>query len=157
MKAFLQRYLGPEALVASIFLCVLFLGIQIQNFRFQESPRYDVQRITIAGQELHAWIADTPLKRRLGLSVRDHLDLNEAMLFVFESEGQYAFWMKDMTFPIDIFWINEQQEIVHIHPYADPVDYPNSYLPESEARYVLETVAGFAERHSLREGDHLSF
>lgn len=98
------------------------------------------------------YIVSTPKERSLGLSRFDHFDDGSAMLFVFDFPAAYSFWMKDMKFPIDILWIDDAGKIVDIKEHADPRDFPKSYVPSTEARYVLELNDGFVERHALALG-----
>jgi uncharacterized membrane protein (UPF0127 family) len=78
------------------------------------------------------------------------------MLFVFEKPGHYGFWMKDMHFNIDMIWLDEAFKVVYIQPDATPESYPTSYGQEAEAKYVLETNAGFAKVHNIRLGQQLN-
>lgn len=105
--------------------------------------------------EVHAWIANTPTERSEGLAVTDTLLDHQAMLFVFDQPGIYPFWMKDMQFSIDIIWLNEDKEVVYMHPSAQPEDYPKSYHPYTEALYVLEVVDGFINEHGIERGEKL--
>ena len=62
---------------------------------------------------LNIEISDTKAKREQGLSGKEGLAENEGMLFVFEKEGYYGFWMKDMNFPIDIAWLDKNKKIIY--------------------------------------------
>jgi uncharacterized membrane protein (UPF0127 family) len=45
---------------------------------------------------------------------RNSLDKDKGMLFVFYEEDNYEFWMKNTYIPLDIIWINSENEIVDI-------------------------------------------
>jgi uncharacterized membrane protein (UPF0127 family) len=77
------------------------------------------------------------------------------MLFVFPTPGLYGFWMKEMEFPIDIFWLDAQGHVIFIKKNTDPSSYPHVFYSERSASYVLETVAGFADAHSVALGAKL--
>jgi len=49
------------------------------------------------------------------------------MLFVFEEPKIRSFWMKDMSFPIDIIWVDEGLEIVGIEKRISPNTYPKTF------------------------------
>lgn len=121
---------------------------------------YDQTVVYISDVGLLADIADTPEKKSLGLGVRDSMDEGEAMLFPFEVAGRHSFWMNGMKFPIDIIWIDTNKTVVHIEhsrqPCPNQFDCP-SYQPDENAIYVLETVAGFSERHSITDGTKVEF
>jgi hypothetical protein len=123
---------------------------EIKNFdRFAE--------INFEGTILKAEVVDSGSQRSLGLSDRTSLAQNEAMLFVFETPGKHGFWMKDMLFPIDIFWLNSKKEIVHIEKDLSPNTYPKVYYPGSDASYVLETNSGITDKLKIKIGDKFKF
>jgi uncharacterized membrane protein (UPF0127 family) len=57
--------------------------------------------------------------------------------------------MKDMLFPLDIIWINQNGVIVEIERNAKPESYPKVYINASPASYVLELNAGIAEQQGM--------
>lgn len=99
-------------------------------------------------------VADTDLKRARGLSGRSGLAENEGMLFIFEHQRRPSFWMKDMHFPIDIIWIDENLTVVDITHSLSPDTFPRTYSPELPVKYVLEVNAGFAQKHAIVSGQH---
>jgi uncharacterized protein len=120
---------------------------------------YQQANVTMNGIKLIADIAANDVQRTKGLAVKDHLNETEGMLFVFSTPGNYAFWMKDMKFPIDIIWLDANKTVVHIeHSLApcSPISCP-TYLPNSNSLYVLETVAGFAEKYNVTQGTKVEF
>ncbi len=98
-------------------------------------------------------VADSPDERREGLSGLSSLPDKEGKLFVFDQVGDYGFWMKDMNFPIDIIWIDEDMKIVHIEKNVKPESYPAVYSSPTPSRFVLEVNAFFVDTFSIHEGD----
>ena len=124
------------------------------------SNGYPQVNVMVNGLTLVADIAATDEQRTKGLSVKDRLAENEAMLFVFDSEAKHAFWMKDMKFPIDIIWIDTDKTVVHIEHNLQPCSSEflcPTYHPIDDSRYVLETVGGFAERYDIVKGTMVEF
>jgi uncharacterized membrane protein (UPF0127 family) len=76
---------------------------------------------------------------------------NEGMFFSFATSDYYRFWMKEMNFPIDIIWLDENYKIIDITHSLATSTYPNTVSPKTPARYVLEVVAGFAKKYSITE------
>ena len=116
--------------------------------------------VTVNGIELIADIAETDEQRTTGLSVKGSLPENQAMLFVFNTEAQHPFWMKNMKFPIDIIWLNSDKSVVHVEHKLQPCIlniFCQIYKPKNNSLYVLETAAGFAERHGVVEGSTVKF
>ena len=75
------------------------------------------------------------------------------MLFVFDHPAQYPFWMKDMNFPIDIIWIDENLKVIFIKKNAVPESYPEVFTSPQNSKYVLEVVAGFSDKYNIKIGD----
>ena len=101
--------------------------------------------------------ASTPDEQQLGLGGRTSLPADEGMLFIFQTPGNYGFWMKDMLFPIDIIWLDDHFAITHIAANVAPDTYPESFYPGEGSRYVLETNAGYSQKNNLSVGETLDF
>jgi hypothetical protein len=86
-----------------------------------------------------------------------NLAKNEGMLFVFNHPSQHVFWMKDMNFPIDMIWLDENLKIIYFQKNVLPESYPATFGPDQNSLYVLEVNAGFSDKHNLKIGDSLSF
>lgn len=119
-------------------------------------------RVIVGDLLVDAKVASKASDRKKGLSGVDSLPLSSGMLFVFENSGEYAFWMKDMKFAIDIIWIDENKRIVTVASFATPEkgkgdDELRLYKPTGAAKYVLEINAGLANLHGLKVGDVVNF
>ena len=91
-------------------------------------------------------VAKTQIEHKRGLMFRESLDKNRGMLFVFEIEGNYPFWMKNTLIPLDIIWINKNIEVVFIKKNAEPCKITECHLIDSNqnAKYALEINGGIA-------------
>ena len=103
------------------------------------------------------YVARSPAERELGLGGRKGLASSTGMLFVFDINGDYGFWMKDMQFDIDIVWIDENKRIVHVESNVLANSYPQVFRPTTPALYVLELPAGFVLQHKIALGDSVLF
>lgn len=103
---------------------------------------------------VRAMVADTPDKQARGLAVVKALAPEEGMYFVFNQPDYYAFWMKDMKFPIDILWIRDRQlvDMTTDVPAESPGAPLPTYRPMVPADRVLEVPAGYAQGHGLKLG-----
>ena len=101
--------------------------------------------VTIGSQQFDVEVVDTPAERQRGLMWRESLPPEQGMLFVFEREGFYPFWMKNTLIPLDVIWIAESGEIIDIHTLfpcpPETLSCPST-APAGMARYVLEVNAG---------------
>ena len=125
-------------------------------FAFYESKPEEVE-VFIGDSIVYAELAKTEEERRIGLSRHEQLEKMEGLLMVYNSAGRYGIWMKEMSFPIDIIWISEDQRIVDFKEDASPESYPEIFRPEYPARYVLEVNSGFVERFNIDRGDKVDF
>ena len=107
---------------------------------------------------ISAELATTDKARQKGLMFRKSMPQDRGMLFVFDKEAVYNFWMKNTRFPLDIIWIDQTKKIVDIYEYALPCkDVCKTIVPQAAALYVLEVNAGFTKRHGINISDSLSF
>ncbi len=99
-------------------------------------------------------IADDDFKRSRGLSGRRYLGDYEGMFFVFDSEVNTPFWMKNMLIPLDILFIDSQNIIVDIWQDQQPCTehYCPSIYSHENFKYVLEVNSGFCKENSIEEG-----
>lgn len=106
----------------------------------------------------HVWrveVAYTPAQRERGLSGRQRIAPGTAMWFVLPGPGMHGFWMKDMSFPIDLIWVTPQGRVAGVEtlPPCGPVGCPIHYPPEPVG-FVLETPAHSAPD---MEGERVSW
>ncbi|MCL4411683.1 DUF192 domain-containing protein [Candidatus Marsarchaeota archaeon] len=125
----------------------------------QRRQRYRTASISIGGARLRALIADTMLKRMIGLMYMDELAPNSCMLFTFDSDGKPGIWMRNMRFPIDILWLDSQKRVIDMFENARPCRglTCKTMYPSRQARYVVETNLGFVKRRKLKIGAKASF
>ena len=106
--------------------------------------------------EVKAEIADTLEKRERGLMFRKHLDENAGMLFTFNDDSSYSFWMKNTLIPLDIIFISKNfviVEIIHAEPCKEePCE---TYDTEKYSRYILEVNGNFTTNNNIEVGDRV--
>jgi len=106
-----------------------------------------------------AAVADTSQLRYTGLSDTESLPPDRGMLFVHDQTGGRTYVMREMDFPIDIIYADEDGVITEIHHARAPkpgedgetLRYPGTGM------YVLEVNAEWTTDHGVRTGDVLTF
>ena len=88
-----------------------------------------------------------------GLSGRESLAEDEGMLFVFDNPGPQCMWMKEMSFSLDMIWLDGGGKVVHMAENISPDTYPRNFCSESSARYVIELNRGSIGGARLQIGD----
>lgn len=152
MKYFLHSVVFVVVGLLAIY-AYLNYGDEIYYAVFNEPAYYNIFVGTVA---IDVTIANTEEERKLGLSNTKPLKDLQGKLFLFDKEGFYGMWMKDMNYPIDIIWVNNDLEIVHIEENVSPETYPKVFGPDEPARYVLETKAFFVSTYKIKEGFKLT-
>lgn len=103
-------------------------------------------------------IADTDTAREKGLSGVENLGPMDGLLMVFQGDGTWGIWMKDMKVPLDIVWLNDEKKVIYIVTDASPaLGISKTFVPNEPARYVLEVIAGSVKKAAIKIGDPVSF
>lgn len=135
----------------------LILSGLVLYFIFVFSEKNKSDSIVIQGKTFSVEVAKTEAELKKGLSGHKPLLDNEGMIFLFDREDTYGFWMRDMLFPIDIIWLTKDWKITHIENSIAPETYPKVYSSTFPSKYVLEVSAGTAERLGWEIGDAVLF
>ena len=104
--------------------------------------------------DLSVEIADTPERRSRGLMERTDIAADEGMLFVFGPPREITMWMRNTPTSLDMVFLDPGGTVTHVANDTVPfsLDIVSSRGP---AAFVLEVVAGSAERWGLERGDQL--
>ena len=93
----------------------------------------------IKGKTYTLAIADTPIKKRIGLSKVKELPKNCGMLFVYNTPVDHSFTMKNTSIPLDIIFLDKDLKILD-HFKARPYQ-KSSITPSQKYSYVIEISA----------------
>ncbi|MFA5155282.1 MAG: DUF192 domain-containing protein [Patescibacteria group bacterium] len=139
----------PALVLAGVVLALLALT--------WEKPALPRAAVLINGQRIEVEIAASPAELYHGLSGRSSLAADSGLLFVFADSAERVFVMRQMSFPLDIVFIN-QGRISKIAANLPPEgDRPRRlYTSAGPADQVLELNAGYAEQHGFQVGDRVS-
>ena len=148
------RVYMKRLIVGSLLVVVIVIGV-IGYYSTQAQS----SRIMIGNVVLVVEIAITPTAQQKGLSGRASLASDHGMLFVFDHEDYWGFWMIDMKFPLDIIWFNSTRQVVFIEQDLPPCTPQNCpvFTPNVKAMYVLEVNAGFVSAHQITFGTTFTF
>lgn len=146
---------GAGVAVLGVFLWVVMHNAALSSL--WSSPASSTSEVFFGSTAVPVEVAATPEARVHGLSGRASLPTGSGMLFVFDNDGEWSFWMKDMKFSLDIIWANSAGRVVTVLPSVSPDTYPKRFSPSLPARFVLEVPAGFAREHNIYEGARMTF
>ncbi|MBI4164096.1 MAG: DUF192 domain-containing protein [Candidatus Aenigmarchaeota archaeon] len=141
-------------LLASIIIIVILLLFSIPLLK----PKYEGRVVSFLTENrtvgFNVEVADTPIKRTIGLMNRTALPEKSGMLFIFDQEGIQGFWMKNTLIPLDMVFISADKKITHIQRNAQPCKTLDCqiYSSEKPAKYVVEINGGLADKLGIKEG-----
>lgn len=137
------------------FLLIIPIIIIVILFVSPQKPK--TISIYTSGHTFSLEIAKTISQKNRGLSKRRSLCPNCGMLFIFNTENIYPFWMKDTLIPLDMIWLNSQNQIVSIETAQVQPNTPNSqlkiYQNTKPAMFIIELNGGTAQKLNLKVGD----
>ena len=143
--------------LAVLALCLLMVG----NYFMSTNQGPESLEVSFpSGTQLHMEVADSPLLLYTGLAFRDALPPDWGMLFIYEQADFYRRNTRQYRFPVDIIWLDDSKRVLLIIEEAQPCKMekcPEYGPPTDKARYVIETLAGFARRERLAAGAELRF
>ena len=154
-KTAVKIVLNKKAFILAFL--VLSVIIIIAGYFMYKNSSSKSNKICIEGKTcFYAEIADTLGERERGLSGKQSLGDDKGMLFIFEEETLPGFWMKDMKFPIDKLWIDENKKIVGIEKNMQPCEEGKEcpvFYPSRDIMYVFEINSGLSDAYGFEEGD----
>lgn len=140
-------------IVSGLVLILVALVVSYMFRNFQPSTE-----VRVGSGVFGVQLATTDAARVQGLSGVDHLNANGGLLMVFQSDGKWDIWMKDMKIPLDIIWMNNEKKVVYIVTDASPdLGTSKIFKPTDAARYVLEVPAGTVKNAGIQVGNLATF
>lgn len=108
----------------------------------------NMTNIYIGNKEYKVQEAHTEEEKEKGLQGVSSLPEDQGMLFFFEEPQEVSMWMKDTLIPLDIIFINEDNEVIKV-----VTGEPNDETPiiAQDTLYVLEVN----KDSGVKEGDEL--
>ena len=104
--------------------------------------------IHIGDKEYNVKEAHTEEEKRKGLQEVTELPKNEGMLFFFDEPQEVSMWMQNTLIPLDIIFINEDDEVIKV---VQGVPNDETPIVVQDTLYVLEVNVN----SGIKEGDEL--
>jgi uncharacterized protein len=149
-----SRFNLHRAALAALFVIAFAPGLPAVEHAPFKHARLKIETKT-GPVLLDVEVADTEQQREHGLMFRRQLPEAHGMIFLFGDEHEITMWMKNTYIPLDMVFIGENWQIVHIARDAEPLSM--SIIPSVRpASRVLEILAGQADKLGLKPGDSVS-
>lgn len=124
-----------------------------------------VPTVEIGTNKVKLEVAASPEQIQRGLMYRTSLAEDHGMVFLFHPQDSVRFWMAHCFISLDMLFIKDGK-IVKIFENVPPCKeanetdcptYPNREEAPVTVNEVVEVSAGYAKRHSIKEGDSVTF
>ena len=150
--------------LALLVAVVFFLAgcanqVQTNSTLAQEPPRTpSADELCFPKKCVQIERALTAQEQSRGLMFREGISQDDGMLFVFPNEGRRFFWMKNVSFPIDIIWVSSDKTVAGISKATPCESDPCPTYPSPEGvKYVVEVASGFSEKNGVVIGTRVLF
>ncbi|MDF5732409.1 MAG: DUF192 domain-containing protein [Rhizonema sp. PD38] len=148
----LVKYLNIAGPIAGLSLAIGSIIITIAARSPQKLP---VSAIASFGnKKIELEVAKTPQELAYGLKFRSSLPQSRGMLFEIGLPQKVRFWMKDVSMPLDIVFIQPDGSVDKVTANAPPC-YKEScplYYSTNAVNRVLELKSGAAEQLGIKPG-----
>jgi hypothetical protein len=144
----------------TIFLFIIVIVLLV--LAYYSFLNYQQVTVNINGSVFETELVKNSKELERGLSGRDSIADNQAMLFIFPDKDRRVFWMKDMNFNIDLLWIDGDKIIAYeknmLAPDKNKLDSGLlKYESPQAVDKVLEIKAGSIELLGIKVGDIIKF
>jgi len=125
-------------------------------------PKLETKQIVIGTKEYKINLTQTEEDRKKGLAIFDSLPANEGMLFSFDQEDYYVFWMKDMKFNIDIIFLDQDKKVLEVfesvkaEPGVQDMDL-KTYSSKLKSQFIIELKEGETRKNGIKPGNAVLF
>jgi uncharacterized protein len=157
----MKRRKKMTLLVIGIILIGIAIGTAVWWYSFMSracNPPLPRETIQVGRTTFDVEMATTMVEQACGLSGRTGLGNNQGMIFLFGSGSTQTFWMKDMTFALDMIWISNGKVAGFTQNVPPPA--PGTqlwqlqlYSSPPDVDTVLEVNSGTVASDNIQVGD----
>lgn len=146
--------LGSKIIVGGVILFVFVTAVGLL-YGWMSQPR---TTLILGDGIFRAELALTPEKRAKGWSGVEYIAPERAMIMAFPYEAKWGIVTQDMKTSIDIVWLDQYKEVVHMVKEAPPlVSKGEVFEPLETALFVIELPAGTIDDRKINIGDTAEF
>ena len=120
-----------------IFIIVLLLFSYFRNVR-----------------HLKVKVVTTEEDKKLGLMFRQHLNMDEGMLFTFKY-GDNSVWMKNTYIPLDVIFLDHNYKVIGFVEDTVPLSLETVKI-NKKSNYIIEVNAGWIRKNNLKIGNKMN-
>lgn len=142
-----------------IFIAALIVGVP---YYYQWSAKAELVELSFqnpkgnTSNKFFVEVAAKPREIETGLMYRRELAKDRGMLFVFPSERDQVFWMKNTYISLDLIFIDSNKKVVGILDRLPTLNEEKRRVGKP-SKYVLEIPAGRAKQEGIIAGSKLIY
>ena len=125
-------------------------GAEAEYAPITEPPPLEIK---VGGIPLLVEVADDREKRLLGLMYRHRVPEGTGMLFLYPEEDVLSFWMLNVRVPLDLAYL-DSRGVIRKQVRLEPMELEGK-SSDFPVRMVLETTAGWFQKHGIQVGDRV--
>lgn len=99
-------------------------------------------------------IASDDTSRQKGLMFSEPIKSDECALFVFDKPGNYSFWNRNVSFPIDVAFYDSEKRLIHVGQ-LDSHQERSVGCGENRVKYVVETKKDWFKENGISPGSSI--
>lgn len=148
------KYIFISLILLIPLVFIYFLFIYDNDIKPVLDHKYELM---VGSDTRYLALADTTEKQNTGLSNINNISKKEGMLFIFNTDQRFPFWMKDVKFNLDMIFMDKEMKVNHIFRNTPPCgnDECSLYVSPYPYRYVIELKGGEVEKLGIKVGDVL--
>ena len=112
--------------------------------------------VSVGAKTFRADVADTEERRSAGVTGLGMMSDDQALLMVYDYNGEWPVRTEGNKFSVDIAWISEGKKVVYVAKDARPSS-TRTYKPGGKSRYVLIVPAGAMTKYNISPGKTVNF
>lgn len=125
----------PTLLLTFLSLLLMSFNCAAQN----SQSKLSIKQFKVNHKIYQLEIAKTSKQLQLGLMGRKYIANNDGMLFVFPQIKRHGIWMKNMSIPLTVAWLDQQFNVIHVEKLKPCQQlYCPVYKPNKPSSYVVE-------------------
>lgn len=143
----------PRILLLPVLL-LAFVAMACEDDAAPRAKTFDRASIVVSSGASNSTvtveIARTEKQREQGLMLRQTMDEDAGMLFLFAADTTVGFWMRNTYLPLDIAYIDASGKVLEVRK-GQPLE-ETGLTPKTPYRYTLEVNQGWFERRGFGPG-----
>lgn len=105
-------------------------------------------------RHLKVKVVTTEEDKKLGLMFRQHLNIDEGMLFTFKY-GNNSVWMKNTYIPLDVIFLDKDYKVIGFVEDTVPLSLKIVKI-NKKSNYIIEVNAGWIRKNNLKIGNKMN-